>query len=174
MDLAEVASKTNSSSSRSELEQLYLDMAATFSGPVRCKVPVAAAVQGHAIAGGLILPVACDFMALKTDSYKLGLTEFRVGVPFPPLIYDILKHRIPPRGLRKLTQSADLFTAEEAYEFGVGDLMCEDPLEEADKWLGHVTSFPSHAFQQTKKYEWDSILTKQVKLEFHNVSSAIV
>ena len=43
--------------------------------------PVVAAVNGHAIAGGCVLAVACD-LRLMSDG-TIGLSEMRVGVPSP-------------------------------------------------------------------------------------------
>ena len=40
-------------------------------------------VNGHAIAGGAILPFACDQRILARGPAQIGLTEVRVGVLFP-------------------------------------------------------------------------------------------
>jgi len=47
------------------------------------KLPTVAAVNGHAIAGGMIILLACDYRIGADHDYKLGLTEARVGVVFP-------------------------------------------------------------------------------------------
>ena len=59
--------------------------------------PIAAAVEGHAIAGGLVLALAADFVALQTGGYKLGLTELQVGVPFPDSALQVVIDAIPAR-----------------------------------------------------------------------------
>src|SRR5262245_23776931 len=46
-------------------------------------MPMVAAVNGHAIAGGAILMAACDQRLLAKGSARVGLTEVRVGVVFP-------------------------------------------------------------------------------------------
>src|SRR5262249_61428695 len=48
-----------------------------------CPLPVVAAVNGHAIAGGLILTLACDYRIRTTATCQLGITEARAGIPFP-------------------------------------------------------------------------------------------
>lgn len=45
--------------------------------------PVVAAVPGHAIGAGLILPLACDIRLAARGDYKIGLTEAKAGLPFP-------------------------------------------------------------------------------------------
>ena len=46
-------------------------------------LPVVAAVNGHALGGGLIVPLACDVLVATRADCKLGLTEVVAGVPFP-------------------------------------------------------------------------------------------
>src|SRR5689334_8529697 len=46
-------------------------------------LPVIAAVNGHCIAGGVIVALCCDYRIAAAGDYKIGLTEARVGVVFP-------------------------------------------------------------------------------------------
>ena len=48
------------------------------SSPLRLSKPVAAAVAGHAIAGGFVLAAACDFVAVQKP--KAGAKESLIGV----------------------------------------------------------------------------------------------
>ena len=45
--------------------------------------PTAAAVQGHATAGGFILTLACDYRILAEGHNLMGLNEAKLGVPVP-------------------------------------------------------------------------------------------
>ena len=45
--------------------------------------PTVAAIGGHAIGGGLVLALTCDFRIAAEGSYQLGLTEVTAGIPFP-------------------------------------------------------------------------------------------
>lgn len=46
-------------------------------------IPVVAAINGHAIAGGAVLAATADFRLVSEGESLLGLSEIRVGVPFP-------------------------------------------------------------------------------------------
>ena len=48
-----------------------------------CPVPVVGAINGHAIAGGLVLALCCDWRIAANAPLLAGLAEVRVGVPFP-------------------------------------------------------------------------------------------
>src|SRR5690349_15689347 len=44
--------------------------------------PVVGAITGHAIAGGLVFALCCDVRIASTAG-RYGLTEIKVGVPYP-------------------------------------------------------------------------------------------
>ena len=56
--------------------------------------PVVAAVNGHAIAGGCVLAAACD--ARLMSGGRIGLAELSVGVPFPTVALEIMRHAVGP------------------------------------------------------------------------------
>jgi enoyl-CoA hydratase len=61
-----------------------------------------AAINSHAIAGGLVLALACD-MRIAVDTGALyGLTEVRAGVPFPVAAMAVVKAELSPGAAREL------------------------------------------------------------------------
>lgn len=122
----------------------------TFIGLFECSKPIAAAIEGHAIAGGLVLGLVADFMAMAPGSYRLGLTELQVGVPFPDSAIQIVADAIPPRALRTLVYEAGLYGPEACFALGVGDALVPDPVAAARAWLKTVTGRPTATFRETK------------------------
>lgn len=45
--------------------------------------PLVAAVNGHALAGGAILAMACDLRVMTDGPLQLGVNEVQLGIPFP-------------------------------------------------------------------------------------------
>jgi enoyl-CoA hydratase len=121
----------------------------TFTCAFRCPKPVAAAVHGHAVAGGLVLALVADFVALAPDT-RLGLTELVVGVPFPRVAFEIVREALPPRSLRQFLYGASLCGAREAFDLGVGDVLAGDPTRAAREWLAQVVDRPAAVFRHTK------------------------
>ncbi len=52
-----------------------------------CPVPMAAAITGHAPAGGTVLTLFADYRIVAEGDWKLGLNEVQVGLTLPPVIF---------------------------------------------------------------------------------------
>ncbi|MGA2838320.1 MAG: enoyl-CoA hydratase/isomerase family protein [Acidimicrobiales bacterium] len=79
--------------------------------------PTVAAVNGPAIAGGCILACACD-KRLIADGARIGATELKVGVPFPVVAVELLRHACGA-GAEQVMLDAALYDADEACRTGL-------------------------------------------------------
>ena len=84
-------------------------------------VPTVAAINGHAIAGGLVLALACDKRVAVGSDALLGLTEVQVGVPFPVAAMAIVKAELAPAVARELVLGGRNRTSTEAAILGIVD-----------------------------------------------------
>ncbi len=67
-----------------------------FAGWYRLERPVVAAVNGHAIAGGLILALCADYRVGTTGPGRLGLTELKAGIPYPAVAMAVVRAELTP------------------------------------------------------------------------------
>jgi len=75
---------------------------------------VVAAVNGHAIAGGLILFAAADWAVMAEGPGRAGVTELLAGVPFPAVALELLRRRAGDAQARPLALSGATFGADQA------------------------------------------------------------
>jgi len=96
----------------------------------RCGKPTVARVNGHALAGGFGLAVACD-ITICVDDAKLGTTEVRVGL-WPMMISAILARTVPRKAALDLMLTGRVIDAYEAQRIGaVSRVVTRDELDAA-------------------------------------------
>ena len=116
--------------------------------------PVVAAVNGHAIAGGCILQTCADRRIAMRDGGRIGITELLVGVPFPPLAFEIMRATTPPRYLADGMYSGATFAPDVALTRGLIDELADGPAALMDRSIAAaqaMAALPAKAFAETKK-----------------------
>lgn len=92
--------------------------------------PTIARVNGHALAGGFGLAVACD-ITVCVDDAKLGVTEVNVGL-WPMMITAVLAAGVTRKAALELMMTGRLITPEEALGMGaVSRVVSRDGLDRA-------------------------------------------
>ena len=92
--------------------------------------PTVARVNGHALAGGFGLAVACDITICVADA-RLGTPEIGVGL-WPMMITVPLLRAIPPKALFELMATGRVVSPEEALRLGaVSRVVARSQLDEA-------------------------------------------
>ena len=87
--------------------------------------PVIAAVNGHALGGGLVLALTADYRVAGAPESKFGLTEAKAGVPFPIGAIELIRHEIPGQLLRNLTLTSRVLDQDELFAAGLVDRISE-------------------------------------------------
>ena len=99
------------------------------------RTPIAAAVNGDAIAGGASIVCACDY-AVTVPQCRIGTHESSIG--FWPMVAQVpLIHRLGPRWAMENVGSGEPFTAKRALQIGVVNAVVKknDLLTTATRWL---------------------------------------
>jgi enoyl-CoA hydratase len=114
--------------------------------------PVVAAVNGHAVAGGLILALCADFRVAAVGA-RVGLTEARVGIPYPVAAMMGVKAELDPRAARRLVLQAELIEIEQAHELGVVDEVVEPAVvvDRAIQVAEGLAALPTRAYREVKQ-----------------------
>jgi enoyl-CoA hydratase/carnithine racemase len=81
------------------------------------KKPTVARINGHALAGGLGLALACD-LAVATDSAGFGTPEIDRGL-FPMMVLAFLQRHVGRKRALELLLTGDRLTAQKALEWGL-------------------------------------------------------
>lgn len=93
-------------------------------GDTFCKVlsyprPVVAAINGHALAGGCILAMACDVRVSAPGPFFIGLNEVAIGLSFPASAYEIARRATPDAAAPAVFLEGKRFSPEEAHRAGL-------------------------------------------------------
>ena len=84
--------------------------------------PTVAYVNGHAIAGGCIVALACDLrVGLAGDTARIGLNEVPLGLKFPPKTWRMVTHRLSPPALERVVLEGGLYPPAQALRLGLLD-----------------------------------------------------
>ena len=113
--------------------------------------PVVCAVNGHAIAGGLILALCGDWRVVG-QSGRFGLTELQAGVPYPAAASAVVRAELEPAAARRLMLRAGLVDAATALAEGAFDEQVEDDavIPRALEVARELAALPAAAYARTK------------------------
>jgi enoyl-CoA hydratase len=114
--------------------------------------PTVAMVNGHAIAGGLILALACDYRLGLDRGYRIGLNEVAIGASFPRVALEIVRLRLPHARASELLLGAALYPASQAVRLGVVDELLPSDTFAATvlRRAARLGAFPRAAYAHTK------------------------
>jgi enoyl-CoA hydratase/carnithine racemase len=114
--------------------------------------PLVAAVNGHAIAGGCVLAQTADLRLMAAGRGRIGVPELLVGVAFPAVAIEVMRHATGGRGLQELALGGGTYEPEEALRRGLVDEVVDPErlLEEAVARAERMAAIPERAFAHAK------------------------
>jgi len=127
--------------------------------------PTAAAIGGHAVAGGCSLAMACDLRLMVEGQPRLGISELNLGIPLPGDCVRVLGARLTSQALDMLVYRGVGCTAERAAALGIVHRAVDDDelLAKTERELGKLAARPRRAFVETKKFIYGEIWTEMGK-----------
>jgi enoyl-CoA hydratase/carnithine racemase len=114
--------------------------------------PTVALVNGHAIAGGAVLAMCCDVVVVRDDPrIRMGLNETAIGLPFPPKVTALARHRLPRPALERVLLGGALHAPAEARALGLADEVAADAEAVAGAVLARLAAHPRAAYALNKR-----------------------
>ncbi|HZX43297.1 MAG TPA: enoyl-CoA hydratase/isomerase family protein, partial [Myxococcaceae bacterium] len=107
-------------------------------------VPVVAAINGHAIAGGCVLALQADVRLAAAGDYRIGLNEVQIGLGLPAVVLETLRCQLPAQSLGPVALEGRLLEPEEARALGLVEAVVppEHLLEQARSRAAALGALP--------------------------------
>ena len=113
------------------------------------RIPVVAALTGHAPAGGCVLSLCCDYRVMARSPnpakpFMIGMNETQVGLAVPEGAQQLMRRVIGPYRAERLLVSGSMVTADEALRLGLVDTVVEvdQVVPHALEWLSTLLALP--------------------------------
>ena len=113
------------------------------------RIPVVAALTGHAPAGGCVLSLCCDYRVMARSPnpvkpFMIGMNETQVGLAVPEGAQQLMRRVLGPYRAERLLVAGSMVTADEALRLGLVDTVVEvdQVVPHALEWLSTLLALP--------------------------------
>jgi enoyl-CoA hydratase len=113
-------------------------------------LPVIAAVNGAAFGGGMEMALCCDFI-YAARSAKMALSETRLGLMPGGAGTQNMARAAGERRAKELVMTAAAFDAQQGYDWGIVNRVCDNVVEDALATAGKISENAPLAVRQAKK-----------------------
>ena len=115
--------------------------------------PLVTAINGHAIAGGLVVALCGDWRIVADVPLQARLAEVRVGVPYPVAALDVARSELTPTAARRMVLFGEVSDAAGAMALSVFDecVPASELVARAIERARKDAALPAQAFATTKR-----------------------
>lgn len=132
--------------------------------------PVVAALNGHAIAGGCMLALACDYRIMVSGKPKISLNEITFGSSVFAGSTAMLKFLTGGKQAQEILFRGSMFSAEEAVKVGLVDQVTDRKLmETAQKVAAELAAQNGEAFYSIKRLLREPIVEEMTVREEQSI-----
>jgi len=127
--------------------------------------PTIAAITGHAVAGGCILALSCDYRFIAEGRKLMGLNEIKLGVPVPYPADCILQQIVGTQNAREIMCTGEFYQPEELLQMGMVDqvLPLEQVLQKSMEKAKFLGAIPHKVFGMIKQNRVEMVETRVLK-----------
>jgi Delta3-Delta2-enoyl-CoA isomerase len=138
---------------RPSMDAVWRDFYRLMGAIAASPIPIAAAITGHAPAGGTVLALFCDFRVAAEGDFKIGVNEVQVGIPLPPVILSALQRLVGSRHAERLAVTGLLVSPADAAACGLVDevVPVDHVVGRALKWCQDLLALPRAAMELTRR-----------------------
>lgn len=138
-------------------------VAEVYSAPV----PLVAAINGHALAGGLVYALLCEHRLAAQGAFHVGLSEVRVGIPFPASTLEVIRAELTASVARRLVLAGAYLDPDGAQKAGIVDEVVppEQLLNRAVEVAKEVGSMPREGYARIKGQVRGAIVARLREIE---------
>ncbi len=125
-------------------------------------LPTCCSISGHAIAGGNILALTCDYRYAASGENLIGLNEIKLGVPVPYLADLILRQIVGDRTATEILYGGEFMTTTDAKQLGlIDEIFPQTDVEgQALETVTELAARPQAAFSEIKANRVEKIRQK--------------
>lgn len=137
--------------------------------------PVVAALNGHTIAGGCMLALACDSRVMATGKAKISLNEIAFGSSVFAGSTEMLRFWVGSANATRVLSSGSMYSAEEAKSIGLIDEVAteDDLMKVAFNTASSLASRYPSAFASIKSLLRRSIAEEMIRRERASIEEFI-
>jgi enoyl-CoA hydratase/carnithine racemase len=133
--------------------------------------PVVAALNGHAVAGGCMLAIACDARIMVGGKAKIGLNEIGFGSSVFAGSVGMLRFCVGDRRAQEILYSGSLNSADEALALGLVDVIATDAslLDQARTVARALAAKDPEAFRSIKQLLRKPVIDEMLARESESI-----